>query len=261
MPLKSVSLDGLIIDDDDAFAAIDVYPRLKDVLLRSGCRFFVLTGGSQQSWDRATFLNLTYWASSDGADVLCEPRIAADVVAHVAWHHLAAQQLELQSPARNGERASAHASFFAESIASAFDLYLLGKLLARAPGSDFVLSQAPIMAEAAAEAGADEDAFAELLNGVAHNPERAFEELRALLLDACVALVACPDVEAAQAVLERFEPHRFGPLLHHYQLSNWILHARAYAGSIDPDAGVQAIDTQLRAAESSLQWLVDNWLS
>lgn len=261
MPLKSVTLDDLVIDDDDAFATIDVYPRLKDVLRRAGCRFLVLSDDTQQSWDRATFLNLTYWSSGDAADVLCEPRIAADVVAHVAWHHLAAQQLEKLSTVRAGERASAHASFFGESIASAFDLYLLGKLLARAPGSDFVLSQAPIMAEAAAQAGLDEDAFAELLNGVAHNPERAFEELRALLLDTCMALVACPNAEAAQVALERLETHRFGSLLHHYQLSNWILHARAYAGSIDRDAGVQAIDQQLRAAESSLQWLKDNWLS
>lgn len=261
MPLKSVTLEALIIDDDDAFAAIDVYPRLKDVLRRAGCRFLVLSEGTQQSWDRATFLNLTYWAAGDAVDVLCEPRIAADVVVHVAWHHLAAQKLETLSTARHGERTSAHASFFGESIASAFDLYLLGKLMARAPGSDFVLSQAPIMAEAAAEAGVDEDGFAELLSGVAHNPERAFEDLRTLLLDACMALVACPDAEAAQAVLERFEAHRFGSLLHHYQLSNWILHARAYAGSIEPDAGVQAIDRQLRAAESSLQWLVDHWLS
>lgn len=260
MPLRSVTLDALEIDDEDVFATLDVYPRLKAAVVKSDCRFLLLDDGPHNSWDRATFLNLTYWDPSGGADVLCEPRIAADVVAHVAWHHLASERLGLASSPRASERASAHAMFFGEAIASAFDLYLLGKLLARAPGSDFVSTQAPIMAEAAAEAGLDEDQFAALLNSVANDPEQAFEDLRALLLDACMALVRCPNAEAAQNVLEQFQTHRFGSLLHHYQLSNWILYARAYAGSIEPDASVEALDEQLRNASSSLRWLQEQWL-
>ena len=48
---------------------------------------------------------------------------------------------------------------------------------------------------------------------------------------------------AAQAALERLAGHRFAPLLHHYQLSNWILYARAYADrSLGRDAVVRGLD-------------------
>jgi hypothetical protein len=47
--------------------------------------------------------------------------------------------------------------------------------------------------------------------------------------------------------------------LHHYELSNWTLYARAYAkGSTSP--AVQAIDAALRTADDSLEWLERNWL-
>ena len=65
--------------------------------------------------------------------------------------------------------------------------------------------------------------FSALLEEVVREPERAFEELRALLFDAATALLTCPGVAEAQSVLEGFADHRFAPLLHHYQLSNWIL--------------------------------------
>ena len=40
------------------------------------------------------------------------------------------------------------ALFFAESIASAFDVYLVGRLIGQRPDSDFLQTQLPIMREA-----------------------------------------------------------------------------------------------------------------
>lgn len=252
MPLTRVALDALTIEDEASFTHVALYARLKRALRGSEQRFLIPEDGTELSWDRAVFLNLTYW--SGGADVLCEPSIAADVVAHVAWHHLAARELAAAVPC-------AQSLFFGESIASAFDMYLVGRLLPNVPDSDFISTQVPIMREAAEEAGMGQTQFEALLQFVCDQPEQAFEALRALLLDAASGLYACTGAEQAQALLERLADHRFAPLLHHYQLSNWVLYARAYA-AVDPAQGarVAQLDAQLRTAGDSLRWLAAHWL-
>ncbi len=122
------------------------------------------------------------------------------------------------------------------------------------------------MAEVAEAAGLPEAAFEALLQGVSADPERAFEDLRELLFDASTTLLACPGLDAAAQALERFDGHRFAPLLHHYELSNWILYSRAYAGAGannregEPDPAVRALDAELRAAPVALDHLERAWL-
>jgi hypothetical protein len=201
---------------------------------------------------------LTYWDPDHSADVLCEESIPADSIAHIAWHGLVANQLGRLVGAGP---ASSAALFFAESIASAFDMYLVGRLLKNVPDSDFISSQVSIMGEAAAEAGLPENDFAALLEEVCAEPERAFEDLRALLLDAASALLRCRDAVQAEQELQRLAGHRFEALLHHYQLSNWILYARAYARpAADQDRVVAGLDATLRTEVSSLDWLTRNWI-
>jgi hypothetical protein len=258
MPLRAVDLDQLTIDDEDSFAVVALYPRLKAALRKSGHRFYLPEGGVPRSWDRALFLNLTFWSGADGADVLCDEHLAADVVTHIAWHAVVGDRL---AAASGGAAPAATAMLFGEAIASAFDLHMLGRLWREAPASEFVATQVPIMSEAAQEAGMADDEFAQLMTDIADDPDRAFEDLRQLLFDASCALAACRDVVQAEETLERFAGHRFAALLHHYQLSNWILYARAYAA---PAAGVDEIvrgfDATLRQAPSALAWLTDNWL-
>src|SRR5947207_800035 len=132
MPLQTVTLEHLTIDDERSFASVALYVRLKEALRRSRHRFLVpddIEGGGM-SWDRALFLNLTFWQGGDGADVLCNDHIAADVVAHVAWHAVISDRL---TAAAGDGPADPTALIFAESIASAFDLYLVGRLLPNAP--------------------------------------------------------------------------------------------------------------------------------
>ena len=259
MDLRSLALDELTIDDEGSFRHVGLYRELKDTLRRSGHRFRVPALGERLSWDRALFLNLTFWSADEEASVLCDDHIAPDVVAHTAWHHVTARALGRLSPTG---APSAAALLFAEAIASAFDLYLVGRLLPNAPDSDFVTTQVPIMAQAAEEAGLSEDGFARLLETVSAAPERAFEDLRALLIDAGTALLACGDAAQAHNALEHFAGHGFGPLLHHFQLSNWILYSRAYASAtpLEGDTVVEALDWSLRAAPISLDWLAANWL-
>ncbi len=262
MPLKAVDLDALTIDDEASFASIPMYPQLKEALARSGQRFYLPSGEEAASWDRTVFLNLTFWGGPDSGDVLTDASLPADVVAHTAWHHLAGDALA-DAPANAGPAgaASAAAMLFGEAIASAFDLYLMGKLLVAAPESDFIVSQMPIIAEVAENAGLPERAFTALVEQISREPERAFEDLRALLVDVTAALLQVRDAPAAALTLESFSAHRFYPLLHHYQLSNWILYARAYGAKGADNARVTALDAELRAAPSSLQWLCDHWLA
>jgi hypothetical protein len=114
------------------------------------------------------------------------------------------------------------------------------------------------MAETASAAGLDEEGFTRMLEGIASDPEQAFSDLRALLFDATSALFACQGALDASAALARFDEHRFAPLLHRYELSNWVLYARAY-GDREPDAAARAVDAKLRDP-LSLDWLARAWL-
>jgi hypothetical protein len=251
--IRSLTLDELTIDDERSFRHVALYADLKEVLRRDRYRFRVPEGGA--SWDRVLFLNLTFWNPSEQGDLLTSDHVPADVITHVAWHHLAAGALGLRRPAP-----PADGLLLAESIASAFDLYLVGRLLGHAPQSDFLETQVPAMAEVAEAAGLSSGAFEALLGDVALDPDRAFEDLRSLLFDASAALVRCESLGRAAEILEGFGSRRFAPLLHHYELSTWILHTRAHAGSLDPDPASREVDAALRSAPVALDWLDARWV-
>lgn len=258
MPLRRVHLEDLTITDEPAFEAIATYAKLKRSLQDGRYPFLLPTSGTRFSWDRALFLNLTFWNGQQGADVMMDEFISADQVAHVAWHQIVNRRL---AEAVGETVPSPSSLFLGESIASAFDLYLLGKLLRSAPGCDFITTQVPIISEAAEEAGLPEIGFSNLLEGIAGDPERAFEDMRALLMDLTQALQPARSAEEAQAVIEDHEGHRFAPLIHHYQISNWLLYARAYSAAAPAlEAEVARVDAALREAPSSLAWLEANWL-
>ena len=252
--LTTYSLDDVTIDDEPSFRHVGLYADLKKILRLQSYRFRVLPPAMAR-WDHAVFLGLTFWGEADG-DVLVDRDVPADVLTHIAWHRLAGQAL---TP--GGTQPSADALFFGEAIASAFDVYLVGRLLHHAPDSSFLATQVPAMAESADAAGLSEDDFAALLETIAADPEQAFEDLRELLFDAATSLLACSGVDAALAVLAKLDGHRFGALLHRYELSNWLLYARAYAShALQPDADVRALDRLLREEKVALDWLTTAWV-
>lgn len=249
--LQNLGLSDLRIHDDRAFRAIPQYKRLKSLLVQDNYRFRVPEPGSPNArWAPVLFLNLSFWNAAESSDVLEEAAIHADVICHAAWHFAARKALQ---------SGCAEALFLGEAIASAFDLYLVGVLLSAAPRCRFLSTQVPAMAEVAANAGLEDEQFSGLLAAVAENPEAAFEDLRALLFQVTLELYGCNGVEEGAAVLERHAGHRFAPLLHHYELSTWILYARAY-GKGEDDGTVRAVDAALRTAAGSLRWLEENWL-
>ena len=253
MSLREHLVADLHIRGERAFRAIAPYAALKRRLIEDGYIFLVLPEHAAQL-DRATFLNHTYWSAADGRDILMDDHIDADVVAHAAWHHVARLALPSAGPA------TAASMFLGESVASAFDLYVVGTLLRTSPRADYLTTQVPAMSAAAEGAGLTPEAIAALLDDVVQDPASAFESLRQLLFDASLALYAAPDAHAAQATLERLSAHRFGSLLHHYALSTWVLFARAYAGPAQADDPAFAMDAALRRAPVALDWLIENWV-
>lgn len=253
--LDTRSLGELLIEDARAFRDVAIHADLCDVARRGALRFRVLPPTSAGRADRALLLNLTYWTPG-GGDVLPRARIPADVVAHAAWHHLAAVALAPPS----GKKPTADSLFLGEAIASAFDAYMVGRLLASGRSSSFLESQVPAMAETTAAAGLSARGFEKLLGFMAGDPERAFEELRSLLYRATRALHESRDVDAAATALAAFDGERFAPLLHRYELSNWILFARAYARDVT-DRAAASVDRELTRAASPLGWLADRWIT
>jgi hypothetical protein len=265
------TLDEVVIDDEASFRHVALYADLKEVLTRARYEFRVLPETLEGRWDRALLLNLTFWGATpaDGGDVLVDDHLPADVVAHAAWHHLAAMALSKpRAPTSQSESQdrdekpplplSVEALFLGEAIASAFDLYLVGRLLGHSPRSTFLETQVPLMAEAANAAGASDRDFEAMLQGVAEDPERAFTELRELLSTAAGALFASQGVGDALSSLTLLDGHRFAPLLHRYELSNWVLYARAY-GDRAADERAREVDRALREGPA-LDWLVKTWV-
>jgi hypothetical protein len=250
------ALEDLEITDEASFRHVGLYGELKDVLRRDAYSFRVLPEASRRRWDRALCLNLCFWGTDQGGDILDSPAIPADVVAHVAWHHLASKALAPRAFAKP----TASALFFGEAIASAFDVYLVGRLLGHAPDSAFLETQVSAMADACAEAGLDDAALEALLEGIADDPEASFEALRALLFDVSRDLLACESAEAALAVFEKHETRPLAPLLHRFELASWVLYARAYAEREDHDPRPLELDASLRGAGGGLDGLVRRWL-
>src|SRR5678815_2810761 len=86
-------LGDLTIEDEASFRHVGLYADLKEIVERADYTFRVLPDGLRGRWDHALLLNLTFWGAKGGGDVLTDETIAADVVAHVAWHHLSAAAL------------------------------------------------------------------------------------------------------------------------------------------------------------------------
>jgi hypothetical protein len=259
-PLRfdEVTLDLLHIEDEGSFAHVALYRDLKQILRADGYRFRVMPERYRDRWERTLLLNLTFWTPEEQGDVLMAPSLPADVVAHVAWHHLAARAL-----GDPGQAPSAEALFLGESIASAFDVYLVGRLLDHAPESLFLESQVPQMADKATDWGLDEAGFQALLAGIAAEPEAAFESLRQLLFDATLALYRCRGADEGLRALAAFDEHRFAPLLHRFELSNWVLHARTHArpeGRLTQADAATSVDRSLRSVSISLDWLTRSWV-
>ncbi len=246
---REAQISELEVGDETSFRHVGLYSDLKEVVRRLELRFLVPK--DPLSFDRALLLNLAFWDPGT-SDVLVDDTIDADVVTHVAWHALADRHLA----------SSAVAHVLGEAIASAFDMYLVGRLLGHSPDSEFLAGQVPRMAEVAEAAGMTGEAFESLLEDVARAPEVAFEEVRQLLFDAGTALLNEHTPVGAARVLAGLDGRKFAPLLHHFELTTWVLRGRLDAAKDVEGSGQDAreLDAKLRAAPDAIAFLEDSWV-
>lgn len=252
--LQSRRIDDLHIADQAAFRAVGLFRELRAVLRHDDYQFRLMPSAAVR-WDMALVLNLGFWQPRGGGDVLMDAQLEGDVVCHMAWHHLAGMALAEGELPLAGE-----ALLLGEAIASAFDVYLLGRLVPSAPDCDFVATQLPAMADSAEAAGRSPDEFAAVVESMQAQPEQAFEQLRQLLYDTAMGLWRAADADQALQVLLHADAHRFGCILHHYELANWLQQARA--APVNGSAGKAAdVDAQMRRQPVALEWLADQWLA
>lgn len=244
---------SLRVPHERPYSKIALYQALKTILVKGKIRFRIMPKQLAHRWDLALALNLAFWTPEGEGDIVLSDRVEPDVLAHVAWHHLA--NLELK---KLGSGATAEDMLLGESIASAFDLYLVGMLLRTAPSAPFLREQIPIMSETCSAWGLSSAKFAHMLQGIADDPETAFEDLRQLLFDTATKVAACDSARAALKVFADANAHRFAPLLHRYELPNWVLYTRAYGKR--GRSAARRIDMQLRTAQNSLDWLQTHWV-
>ncbi len=251
--LRSLTLDQLTLEDEASFRHVGLYRDLKARLVKD--RYAVrLLPKEAPRWDHALLLNLAFWDARGAGDVLADEVLAADVVCHMGWHHLAAKAL-----ADGDQPLSAEALLLGEAIASAFDLYLMGRLLGHSPDSTFLETQVPAMADVAEGAGVGADDFEVLMEAVREDPDGAFEDLRRLLYDVLTDLLHARSADDALQILIKRDGERFACLLHHYELANWLLHARAAPVNGSAAKAIE-VDQQLRQQKVSLDWLTRQWI-
>jgi hypothetical protein len=250
-------LDALRIRDARPFSHILHYAPLKQRLIDAQYTFQLLPKSANVA--SAQLLNLTYWGAPAealvGGDVLTEAAIDADVVCHVGWHHMLRETL-----AADGDNSSSAASLFlGESVASAYDLYMLGVLMLRAPSCGFVQTQAPAIADCATASGLSKRAFAQQLQTIALDPEAAFAALRTLLFDVTTALYLAKTQAAAFTILQSVREAPYSWLLPRFELSNWVLYARAYAKKAT-SAAASKLNRELAITERPLELLTSRYL-
>jgi len=253
--LERRSLDDVTVEDAATMRHVGIYRTLVDRVRRDGLCFAVPPATSPLAGEDPTrLLNLAFWHPGGVAEILPDPVLTADQLAHNAWHHVADRAL---GPAGR----SAAGLLLAESVASAFDVYLVGRLLGHAPDAPFLESQVPAMSEATEAAGLDEAGFERLLATMSEDPEGSFESLRSLLFDLSRALARSVDADTAAQVLLAHADHPFAPLIHHYELPTWVLFTRAYADPEAPETPAEEADRALRQADDPIAWLEEHWVS
>lgn len=213
--MKILPLDALQLIDADIYtrAAIPLLEPAKTLLKRKNVQAAVLEG----QVGRARLVNLLAWDPSDHLEYLDNNSIEADQVLHFAMHQLAEH---------TWGSARAVDLITAEALASAVDIYLLGKLAEAGEEPGFLIDTLDSWGFFY-EQYADEDRLKQLLQNMIDDPFASFQRLTRFLIKATLPLLRLNDGTALSKHLAECEAEDFYPLLHHYNVTNWVLAVRA----------------------------------
>ena len=135
MNMQRVPVSERTVEDEEAFGRLPFYRALRAWMDEADPVFLITNEGGDQP-ESARLLNLAFWEPRSFMEVLTEPVVTADQLAHNALHHRGYEALGDAARCLEG-------LLLVESIASAMDVYWLGKLLAEAPYAEFLETQVP----------------------------------------------------------------------------------------------------------------------
>ena len=210
MKPEALALSDLAIDEADAFrrAGIDLLDAALPLLKNH--RFIVTPGKGL-----ARLADLLNWRAGALCEHIDRRGVSADQVIHFAIHHVLDQNLEENHPG---------AVLLAECLASASDLYLLGKLSQAGEETAFLSDTIESMCSYYEMYAAEPDHLEQFFAAFLENPFETMVETACFLFHFGAAFLKSePDL----AVLTRFSENARYPLVHHYNLTNWILTIRA----------------------------------
>ena len=209
MNTNIVTLEEMAVVEEDAFrrAGLDLLGHSRRML--KDLRIARVPEGR----GIARLVNLLQWDVGEHMEYLDGEVVAADQVVHFAMHHIWDQKLGSDHPLK---------MLFAECMASASDIYLVGKLSHAGEETDFLADTLESFGSYF-EMYSSEEELEELVIQVVEEPfETMIEAARYLFeLGSCL-LEQVIDMDK----LILFQDHLFYPLAHHYNISNWVLTIR-----------------------------------
>ena len=215
MPPEVLTIEALEVFEEDRFrrAGIELYDLAFGFLRRTGVQFRILPQGMGLS----RVVNHLIWQADHHLEFLDGKIIHPDQVIHVATHCL----LDRLWPEAGPERL-----LLAETLASATDLYLLGKLMRAGEEATFLEDTLGSFDYYFELYGSTSPPLEELLQTIHDAPFRAMMDLSDYLFRFCLPFLrGTIDEQTLTRSVEKNQP--FYPLIHHYHVTNWILNLRA----------------------------------
>jgi len=215
--VNPLPIEAIEIDDRDAYGKVALDGLLEAAsatLDRAGVRVVVTERGR----GTARLANLLCWQVQANLELADDAVLSGDQIIHFALHHLADQQMGHEDP---------RALLFAETLASSADILLLGSLASLEPEPDFVVETMESFAYYYDLYAGSEEVLARVLTRIVDDPFAMMRAVCLFLYAAAEPLLSASDLATTLSHLDRLVEDDLYPLVHHYNMTNWILAIRA----------------------------------
>jgi hypothetical protein len=210
MTLIERGIDGIDILEREIYTKAEIDLLRLSLKMLANHRFAVIAEGRGM----ARLLNLLCWDAASGTEFLDDQEMPADQAIHMAIHQVIERDLGSTTPEH---------MLLAETIASASDLYLLGKLAKAGEETAFVTETMESFSFYYETYAAKAEHLETLLQAVLTSPFMAMSQVADFLFE--TGLLLFQPLSNAEA-LRACTAHAFYPLIHHYNITNWIMAIR-----------------------------------
>lgn len=239
--MAELSIDRLPIVETDNYRRADI--RLLECsieLLRAHRVAFV---AMENGNGLARLVNLLFWRAGERREYVDGSALYADQVIHLALHQLVDTLVSRSHP---------RGSLFAECLASASDVYLLGKLMGGGEETDFLRDTLASFGTYYEMYAHGEGDLERIIRQLRDDPFAAMTGLASFLEFFCLTLLESDTGEEARQKLLPLTTHRFYPLVHHYHTANWVLSLRnRFTGAAPPPADLERLRARIQDGEEA----------